>query len=151
MFEDAPLCVALGTGRIGGSKVPLFDRVKSQAAQLAQAAQEAGKAGQSRLAEAQARKRADDMLRSLGRAVLASRTGRGTDGTEAEIERLIDLLTQHEETHGSLVEGGEDEDDRSEGHVGGITGRGVTDPGAASPPGSANPVAPSPALGTDGS
>ena len=72
--------------------MPVSDKVKSQAAQLAQAAQEAGKAGQSRLAEAQARKRADEMLRGLGRAVLASRTGRATDGTEVEIEQLLSII-----------------------------------------------------------
>lgn len=149
MFEGAPPCVARGTGHVEGSTVPLFDKVKSQAAQLAQAAQEAGKAGQSRLAEAQARKRADEMLRGLGRAVLASRTGRATDGTEVEIEQLLDLLTQHEELHGSLVEGGEEEEDRSEDHSGGIAGLNVADHGATGRPGPVAPAAPNPALGAE--
>jgi hypothetical protein len=53
----------------------LVDKMKAQAAQLAQKAQEAGKAGQSKLADAQARRRADGLLRELGAAFYAQKTG----------------------------------------------------------------------------
>ena len=56
----------------------LFDKVKAQAAQVARLAEDADKAGQARIGEAQAHKRAEGLVRELGIAVLASRTGRGT-------------------------------------------------------------------------
>ena len=41
-------------------------------------------------------RKSDALLRSLGVAVLAERTGRGNPGTSAEIDRLITEITQHE-------------------------------------------------------
>lgn len=81
----------------------LFDKVKAQAAQVAQMAQEAGKAGQARIGEAQARKRADELLRSLGAAVLALHTGRGDEETSGEIDTLVQQLTELEQEHGPIA------------------------------------------------
>ena len=55
----------------------LFDKVKQQASQVAAKAQEAGKAGQQKLADAQAKRRADGMLRELGLAAYSEQAGRG--------------------------------------------------------------------------
>ena len=55
----------------------LMDRVKAQATELAQKTQGTAKA---KLDEAQAKRRADALLRSLGAAVYAERTGRGRPG-----------------------------------------------------------------------
>jgi len=84
----------------------LMDKMKAQASQLAQKAQEAGKAGQAKLEDVQARRRADGLLRDLGAAVYAQRSGRGGGDSDAEIERLMGELTAHESEHGPLGETG---------------------------------------------
>jgi phage shock protein A len=81
----------------------LFDKVKAQAGQMAQKAQEAGKAGQQKLADAQARRKADAMLHDLGLAVYAEQSGRATDATKAEIDRLVGELSAYESENGSLA------------------------------------------------
>ena len=78
----------------------LMDKVKAQATQVAQKAQEAGKAGQAKLNAAQAKKREDALLRDLGAAVYADKTGKGTAEASAEIERLLAELRAHESEHG---------------------------------------------------
>ena len=81
----------------------LIDKVKAQASQLAQKAQEAGKAGQAKLEDVQARRRADGLLRDLGAAVYAQRSGRAGGGEgDAEIDRLLSELTTFESEHGPL-------------------------------------------------
>jgi hypothetical protein len=87
----------------------LMDKMKAQAAQLAQKAQEAGKAGQSKLEDVQARRRADGLLRELGTAVFAQRSGTATDDTAAEIERLVAELSTYETEHGPLTASETDE------------------------------------------
>ena len=75
--------------------MPLFDKVKEQAAQAAQKAQEAAQKGQAKIDEAQAKRREDALLRDLGALVYAERTGTaGPDGS-AEIERVIADITKH--------------------------------------------------------
>ncbi len=98
--------------------MPLFDKVKAQATQVAQKAQEAGKAGQARLAESQAHKHADAMLRDLGLQVLASRTGRGTSDSEPDIEGLVAALVEFEAEHGSLLGSTPDDEGASGAPVG---------------------------------
>src|SRR5579859_6988687 len=71
----------------------LMDRVKAQANSLAQQAN----AGITKLEPVN--RKSDVLLRSLAVAVLADRTGRGNDGTQAEIERLITEIKQHEAQH----------------------------------------------------
>jgi hypothetical protein len=81
----------------------LMDKMKQQAAQLAQKAQEAGKAGQAKIEDAQAKRRADGLLRELGAAVYSQRNGTATSDTDAEIERLVGELKKHEEENGALA------------------------------------------------
>ena len=54
----------------------LMDKVKAQATQVAQKAQEQAKAGQAKLAEKQSGRRSDALLRDLGAAVYAEKTGK---------------------------------------------------------------------------
>jgi hypothetical protein len=73
----------------------LFDKVKEQATQLAQKAQEAGKAGQAKIEDVQAKRKFDAMLRDLGAALYAQRTGTAPDNG-AEIDRLVSELSAFE-------------------------------------------------------
>lgn len=84
--------------------MPLFDKVKAQASQVAQKAQEAGKAGQAKLDQAQAKRKADALLRDLGAAVYAERSGQGSPDSASEIDRLIAEIASHEAEHGSVSE-----------------------------------------------
>jgi hypothetical protein len=82
----------------------LMDRVKQQAAIAAQkaseAAQQAAQQGKDRLDQAQANRRAEALLRQLGAAIYAERTGRGGPDSQAKIERLITDLQTHEQANG---------------------------------------------------
>ena len=66
-------------------------------------AKDAAAKGQAKLDEAQAKKAADGMLRDLGAAFYATKTGRTTPTTEADIERLVAALQQHESEHGAVT------------------------------------------------
>ena len=68
----------------------LLDKVKEQAAQAAAKAQQAAQAGQAKLDETQAKRKEDSLLRDLGAAVYAERTGGG--GSE-EVDRLVAEIT----------------------------------------------------------
>jgi len=78
----------------------LMDRVKAQAAQIAQQAQEAAQEGRSRLDQVQAGRRGDVLLRQLGVAVFAERTGRGAADSQAKIDQLINDLAAYERENG---------------------------------------------------
>jgi hypothetical protein len=82
----------------------LMDRVKAQATQLAQAtqqaAQQAAQEGRAKLDQAQGGRRGDVLLRSLGAAVYAERSGRGTADSQATIDRLIADISAHERENG---------------------------------------------------
>src|SRR6266567_8690931 len=73
----------------------LMDRVKQQASTLAQQANQ----GMAKLDNLPAQRRADAMLRSLGLAVLAERTGRATGDTEAQITQILADIVQHEQQY----------------------------------------------------
>jgi hypothetical protein len=79
----------------------LMDKVRLQANQLAQKTQEAAQEGKAKLDQAQANRRGDALLRQLGAAVYAERTGRGAPESEAKIEELIGAISAHEREHGS--------------------------------------------------
>jgi hypothetical protein len=79
-----------------------LDKAKQQATQLAQKAQEGVKTGQAKLDQAQAKKKEDALLRDLGAACFAEKTGRGTGETAAEIERLVSELRTHEAEAGTI-------------------------------------------------
>ena len=78
----------------------LLDKVKQTAATATEAAKEAAAKGQAKFDEVQAKKAADGMLRDLGAAVYATRTGRATPTTDSEIERLVAALQSYESEHG---------------------------------------------------
>ncbi len=70
----------------------LMDKVKAQASSLAQQAN----AGMANINAMPAQRHADSLLRSLGLATLAERTGRSTSETSGEVDQLVSQLTQHE-------------------------------------------------------
>ena len=78
----------------------LMDKVKAQANQLAQKTQEAAQEGKAKIDQAQANRRGDALLRQLGAAVFAERTGRGTPDSQAKIEELISAISAHERENG---------------------------------------------------
>jgi hypothetical protein len=80
----------------------LLDKAKAQAQTLAQKGQEAAKKGQEKVQAAQSGKRGDALLRDLGAAVYAEKTGKATAETAAEIERLVAELRSFEEEHGAV-------------------------------------------------
>jgi len=82
-----------------------MDKVKAQATQLAQKTQEAAQEGKARLDQAQAARRGDVLLRQLGAAVFAERTGRGTGDTQATIDQLVSAISAHERENGLNLTG----------------------------------------------
>ncbi len=74
----------------------LMDKVKAQATQLAQKTQDTARDSKVKFDQAQAKRQGDVMLRNLGAAVYADRTGRGTAETAAEIDRLVTEISSHE-------------------------------------------------------
>jgi hypothetical protein len=78
----------------------LMDKVKAQANVLAQKTQETARDSKIKFDQAQAKRRGDVMLRNLGAVVYAQRTGRGTPGTQAEIDKLVADIKAHEAEHG---------------------------------------------------
>jgi hypothetical protein len=72
--------------------VGLMDRVKQQANALAQQANQS----MAKLDNLPAQRRAESLLRSLGVAVLADKTGRATGDSEEQITRILADIEQHE-------------------------------------------------------
>jgi len=70
----------------------LMDRVKQQANALAQQANQS----MAKLDNLPAQRRADSLLRSLGVAVLAEKTGRATGDSEEQITKILAEIEQHE-------------------------------------------------------
>ena len=62
----------------------LLDKVKAQATAATEMAKDAAAKGQAKMNEAQAKKAADGMLRDLGAAFYATKTGRSTPTTDGE-------------------------------------------------------------------
>jgi hypothetical protein len=81
----------------------LLDKVKATAATATEAAKDAAAKGQAKLDEAQAKKAADGLLRDLGAAFYATKTGRSTPTTDSEIDRLVAALQDHESKHGQIT------------------------------------------------
>ena len=75
----------------------LMDKVKAQATVLAQKTQDTAKA---KIDQAQSKRRADALLRNLGAAVYAERTGRGSSDSKAEIDKLVAEISAHESENG---------------------------------------------------
>ena len=81
----------------------LLDKVKATAATATVAAKDAAAKGQAKLDEAQAKKAADGILRDLGAAFYATKTGRATPTTDADVDRLVASLQAHEAEHGPIT------------------------------------------------
>jgi hypothetical protein len=81
----------------------LLDKVKATAASATEAAKDAAAKGQAKLDDAQAKKAADGMLRDLGAAFYATKTGRATPTTESDIDQLVAALQTHETEHGQIT------------------------------------------------
>jgi len=81
----------------------LLDKVKAQATAATVLAKDAAQKGQAKLDKVQAKKVADGILRDLGAAVFATKTGRATPTTDADIDRLVTALEAHESEHGALT------------------------------------------------
>jgi hypothetical protein len=81
----------------------LLDKVKAQATAASVMAKDAAQKGQAKLDEVQSKKSADGLLRDLGAAFYATKTGRATPSTETEIDRLVAALQAHESEHGALT------------------------------------------------
>ena len=79
-----------------------LDKVKQQATQLAEKAEEGVKIGQAKLDQVQAKRKGDALLRDLGAAFYAEKTGHGTGTTASEIERLLSELRTHEAENGPI-------------------------------------------------
>lgn len=81
----------------------LLDKVKDAAQNATVAAKDAAAKGQAKLDGAQAKRAADGLLRDLGAAFYATKTGRATTTTDADIDRLITALQAHEAEHGQIT------------------------------------------------
>jgi len=83
----------------------LMDKVKDQASQLAQKTQETAQGGKAKLDQAQANRHADALLRQLGAAVYAERTGSGTADSQANIDKQINDISAFERDNGLNLTG----------------------------------------------
>jgi hypothetical protein len=81
----------------------LLDKVKAQATAATEMAKDAAAKGQAKMNDAQAKKSADSMLRDLGAAFYATKTGRSTPATDGEIAQLVTALQAHESEHGQIT------------------------------------------------
>jgi hypothetical protein len=81
----------------------LLDKAKDRVAQATELAKDAAQKGQAKLDDLQTKKGSDGMLRDLGAAVYATKTGRTTPTTEADITRLVAALQDYEAQHGQLT------------------------------------------------
>ena len=120
----------------------LLDKVKAQATAATEMAKDAAAKGQAKLDEAQAKKAAEGMLRDLGAAFYATKTGRTTPTTDADVERLVAALQQHESEHGPLTLAPES---AAAGPTAAPAGDGATGaPAPPPPPQAADPASPPP-------
>lgn len=80
----------------------LMDKVKAQATQIADKAQQAGAVGQAKIAELQAKRRADALLLELGGLLYLERTDRALPDTESRASGVVARLQAHEAEHGPV-------------------------------------------------
>jgi hypothetical protein len=81
----------------------LLDKVKDAAQTATVAAKDAAAKGQAKMNDAQAKKTADGLLRDLGAAYYATKTGRSTPTTDSDIAQLVTALQAHETEHGQIT------------------------------------------------
>jgi hypothetical protein len=80
----------------------LMDKVKTQATQLADKAQHAGQVGQAKIAELQAKRKADALLLELGGLLYSERVGRPVPDSEVRVAEVVAQLQAHEAEHGQV-------------------------------------------------
>ncbi len=85
----------------------LLDKVKTQAANASAMAKDAAQKGQAKFDAMQAKRAADVLLRNLGAVVYGQRTGRAGATAEADAERIVVSLKDHEAEHGPIDLGAE--------------------------------------------
>jgi hypothetical protein len=88
-----------------------MDKVKETAAKGTEMAKGAAKAGQEKLDETKTKKKIGELKEELGGVVYAQRTGTGNGSADAEIERLVNEITEAEAELASI--GTEDESGES--------------------------------------
>lgn len=81
----------------------LMDKVKAQAEAGMAIASEASKAGQAKLDAAQAKRRADGLLRELGASVYADHVGPTDPEHATDVARLVTELQQYEAEYGPIA------------------------------------------------
>src|SRR5580698_9958599 len=81
----------------------LLDKMKDAAQTATVAAKDAAAKGQAKMNDAQAKKTADGLLRDLGAAYYATKTGRSTPTTDSDIAQLVTALQAHETEHGQIT------------------------------------------------
>ncbi len=81
----------------------LLDKVKDAAQSATVVAKDAAAKGQAKLDGAEAKRAADGLLRDLGAAYYATKSGRATTTTDADISRLVAALEAHEAEHGQIT------------------------------------------------
>ncbi len=92
----------------------IMDKVKAQATQIADKAQQAGQVGQAKIAELQAKRRADSLLLELGGLTYLERAGRPAADGETRTAGLIARLQAHEAEHGPITVTGADQGEPAE-------------------------------------
>ncbi|MGH8979573.1 MAG: hypothetical protein ACRDWE_00930 [Acidimicrobiales bacterium] len=79
-----------------------LDKMKESAAQATAVAKDAAQKGQAKLDALQAKRQADGLLRDLGAATYAEKTGRAPTNNSEEIDRLHASLERHERDNGQI-------------------------------------------------
>jgi hypothetical protein len=80
----------------------LLDKVKEGVAQATAVTKDAAQKGQAKLDALQAKRAADGLLRDLGAAAYAEKTGRAGADNSAAIDRILAALEQHEQDNGPI-------------------------------------------------
>ncbi len=124
----------------------LMDKVKAQATQLAQKTQETARGSKMKFDQAQAKRRADAMLRNLGALVYAERTGRSSGDSMAQIDKLVADISAHEAEHGINLT-----PESADHQAGAPAGAGPPDPGSTGFPQEASSAGSPPEAGSAGS
>jgi hypothetical protein len=104
-------------------------------------AKDAAAKGQAKMNDVQAKKTADGMLRDLGAAFYATKTGRSTPATDGEIAQLVTKLQAHESEHGQITLAPES---AAAAPTATVAGDGSAAPASPPPPKAADPASPPP-------
>ena len=80
-----------------------MDKVKGQASQALDKASEVAKDGQAKMQTAQAKMKAEGLLKHAGILMYLQSVGRVGDETDAQIQSLLDQVKALEAEHGDLI------------------------------------------------